>query len=387
MKSAKCLGEISEKNGEASTTPFYHRVIDNFLPEDTLKEVIERHRETEFYEKHSDLFHFLQSNELKNEKQFSSFLGLVRNEMQKDLSYLNKKVEEEEMDLFASIYDPGHYLLPHDDCITQRVLAFSFYLNSPLEEAENVENSGNTHSKENGHLALYDKDGRTVVRRVEPVANRLVIFEVSSRSYHEVEMMRIGRRAALTGWLRAKNYNPQTIELNYITNKYWIFHFEYAISIDLKPSHPELSSIKECNTKEYIAKAKKELDKLEWRKRLNCMYGSLEEPAEEDAEIVKIPLDVTIVQGDIQDMLVAKVKKGAYMLLNDPFNDASDALAILSLYNGTINVVNDSGILVGTIDKPGYYIWPASGNIFIPPSDSAGYFIAYRINTHKQEDE
>ncbi|KAI5188767.1 prolyl 3-hydroxylase /prolyl 3,4-dihydroxylase [Nematocida minor] len=390
--------QTQEKTNEGaaySTTPFYHRVVDGFLPQEVLSSVLEMYKESEFYEKHSDLFHFYQTNELKNEKRYQPFLNMVKNEMKKDLQNINKEVHSPEMDLFASFYAPGHFLLPHDDCVSQRVLAFSFYLNSTEDEnsaanssaspsealqsaAENKENS-ETCCKKNGKLVLYAQDGKTVAKRIATAANRLVIFEVSGKSYHEVEMMTAGRRSAFTGWMRSKEHRPKSIELSYHRNRYWFFHMEYMINVDLKNA-PVLSSMDECNTSEYIQKTKEVLEGLEWKRRLNCIYGSIDEPEEDEGGLTEIALNVTAVTGKTVDSMVGRINKESYLLLNDPFNTKSDFLVVLSLYNGDINIVNPEGDLVGSIKKPGYYIWPAPGALFIPPSESEGYIVAYRMN-------
>ncbi|KAH9386323.1 prolyl 3-hydroxylase /prolyl 3,4-dihydroxylase [Nematocida major] len=358
------------------TAPFYHRVVDDFLPCSVFQEVVESAKNSRYFEKHSDLFHFYQTNELKDDAKFKQFLSILRESMSADLERIQRPVHGEEMTLFGSFYNPGHFLLPHDDCVEKRVLAFSFYLNDPSEESEEKEEKQEAPKGPNGELALYEEDGIALAKEIAPRPNRLVIFEVSGKSYHEVKMMTKGYRMALTGWLMSEKCNPESITLPCPRNRYWVFNAEESISIDL-PKSPQLSALDTCNDQEWVSNATRVLNSLSWKRRLNCIYTSLEEP--DTASEIPIGL-LAIMWKDLVDVLVAKVSPGGYLLLNDPFNEKSDALAVLSLYEGPICIVDEHGEQVGTIEAPGYYVWPASGALFVPPCNKEGFIVAYRFN-------
>lgn len=92
------------------------------------------------------------------------------------------------------VYLERHYLLPHADHREHegRSIAFAYYVASP--------GSG-------GELELYACTRRAgaivrtrVARRIEPVANRLVLFDVSADSLHRVAEVRSGARQSVAGW-------------------------------------------------------------------------------------------------------------------------------------------------------------------------------------------
>ncbi|HEV7554754.1 MAG TPA: 2OG-Fe(II) oxygenase [Kofleriaceae bacterium] len=99
-------------------------------------------------------------------------------------------------DMRAYAYHPGHYLLPHSDHHDQswRSLAFAYYAPSP-------------HPPEGGELELFAcrVDAGAIVettsaRVIEPRANRLVVFDVSDVSLHQVREVVAGLRVSLAGW-------------------------------------------------------------------------------------------------------------------------------------------------------------------------------------------
>lgn len=103
-------------------------------------------------------------------------------------------------DLRGFAYGPGHYLLPHTDHVdvtaggSPRALAYACYLPSPEPPV-------------GGELELYrcahDGDALTVTepaRTIAPVANRLVVFDVSPVSLHQVREVLAGLRISLAGW-------------------------------------------------------------------------------------------------------------------------------------------------------------------------------------------
>ncbi len=95
------------------------------------------------------------------------------------------------IDMRAYAYRPGHYLLPHTDHQDglSRRLAYAYYLPSPDAPA-------------GGELELFElhADATPSAKLIEPVANRLVIFEVSDRSLHQVREVLGGLRLSLAGW-------------------------------------------------------------------------------------------------------------------------------------------------------------------------------------------
>lgn len=99
-------------------------------------------------------------------------------------------------DMRAFGYGPGQYLLPHTDHQESvgRALAYVFYLHTSPD-------------LEGGELALFHCEfsgdevvATTLAKLIEPKMNRLVLFEVSPRSLHEVREVTAGLRLSLAGW-------------------------------------------------------------------------------------------------------------------------------------------------------------------------------------------
>ncbi|HLL25411.1 MAG TPA: 2OG-Fe(II) oxygenase, partial [Kofleriaceae bacterium] len=103
------------------------------------------------------------------------------------------------VDMRAYAYRPGHYLLPHTDHQEglARVLAYAYYLPSPEPPV-------------GGELELFacTLDAGEIVRVepgcvLTPRANRLVVFDVSAASLHQVREVLGGLRISLAGWFYA----------------------------------------------------------------------------------------------------------------------------------------------------------------------------------------
>ena len=99
------------------------------------------------------------------------------------------------VDLRSYVYVPGSYLLPHADSRTSigRLVAFAFYIY--------------TQGCEGGELELFtcemaDNDvmRATPAQRIIPRDNRIVMFDVTNASLHQVREVLAGNRVSLTGW-------------------------------------------------------------------------------------------------------------------------------------------------------------------------------------------
>jgi len=99
-------------------------------------------------------------------------------------------------DMRAYAYRVGHYLLPHADHQDGlgRALAFAYYLPSP-EPPVGGELELFACRLDNGELVSTVPD-----RRIEPRGNRLVVFDVSEVSLHQVCEVLGGLRISLAGW-------------------------------------------------------------------------------------------------------------------------------------------------------------------------------------------
>lgn len=100
------------------------------------------------------------------------------------------------VDLRSYVYLAGSYLLPHSDCRADvgRALAYAFYL-LPADACRGGELELFACTLENGDVAAT-APGPTI----SPVANRLVVFDVSPVSLHQVREVLSGARVSLSGW-------------------------------------------------------------------------------------------------------------------------------------------------------------------------------------------
>ena len=119
---------------------------------------------------------------------------------------------------------------PHDDSLDRRAIAFVIYL-TPNWNAVSARCFPTLLYKrcvklqtDGGELALYDADSHTrrpksVVKRLPPTFNSLVIFPVATNTWHAVdEVLADGhKRLSLNGWFHADDARaslpPESAEL------------------------------------------------------------------------------------------------------------------------------------------------------------------------------
>ncbi len=99
-------------------------------------------------------------------------------------------------DMRSYAYRAGHYLLPHSDHQDglSRALAYAYYLPSP-EPPQGGELELYRCEAERGALISTES-----ARLIEPRGDRLVVFDVSDVSLHQVREVLAGLRISLAGW-------------------------------------------------------------------------------------------------------------------------------------------------------------------------------------------
>jgi len=178
--------------------PFPHWIIEDFLPVIEAVDLIKALRKEKFFLKEADLFTFYQTNDLKSvkNKTLQEFNYYLCHEFAQELEKITKsKIKRDCIDISGNLYQNTNYLLPHDDRLEHRSFAFLYYL-SDLEK------------KDGGVLALYDtkkisraETPNKVAKRIIPKFNTMVIFQVSNKSFHEIEeLLHDKQRLALSGW-------------------------------------------------------------------------------------------------------------------------------------------------------------------------------------------
>lgn len=178
----------------ANNQPFSHLELPHFVKQEKIIALLQALSKEQFSPHHSDLFQFSQTADLlySDDGIIKEFISIFSSppllHFMKNISKLKLNGR---IDLFGSIYQDTDFLLPHDDQLAGRKIAFMLYLND-LEE------------KDGGALALYgskNKSATTVAKRFIPKAGTLVFFEVSQLSFHTVEeMLTDTQRITLSGW-------------------------------------------------------------------------------------------------------------------------------------------------------------------------------------------
>lgn len=184
-----------------SAAPFPHLVIDDFAEEDQLPALFELLEEEAVEPRRSDLFSF----DATAPEPATAELRALRDELAQVLGPPLSRLVGRELtraDLRAYAYRPGDHLLPHTDHQQRlgRVIAYAYYLPSP-------------EPPQGGELELFscrrevsasdENDDLCEIRSakvIEPVANRIVLFEVGDLSLHQVREVTSGMRLSLAGW-------------------------------------------------------------------------------------------------------------------------------------------------------------------------------------------
>lgn len=200
--------------------PFTHYKIDNFLDDKDFNSISNIYDGLQFYEKHTDLFKFLQTNELKTDSSLDFFKNNLL-DLAKNIDLPNI----DDIDLFASFYRKGDYLLCHDDLIGNRQYAFSYY----LEDFQ----SG-------GELIFFNSNADKEMVRLNVEKNTLVVFQVSSISFHEVNICESEGRKAFTGWFNYEKERDILPHKNFVYERLFI-----KIDSDLVPLSVDIN--KEIN--------------------------------------------------------------------------------------------------------------------------------------------
>jgi len=175
--------------------PFPHLVFDDFVPAGALPELLAVLEDEPVERYEGDIFVF----EASALEPATPALRAVRDAFASVLSPPLSRITGRPLrraDMRAYAYRVGHYLLPHSDHQEDlgRAVAYAYYLPSP-EPPSGGELEMFACRAENGELVSTDS-----ARLIEPAPNRLVVFEVSVVSLHQVREVLDGLRISLAGW-------------------------------------------------------------------------------------------------------------------------------------------------------------------------------------------
>jgi len=188
----------TEKIPQIHKLPFPHVIVKDFLDEQTLDLVTYALAGLEYDFDESDLFNYLSFGLTEVDH---PVINILRDDLG-DETWRAKVAERfgvkslSKIDMSAYVYGLGSFLLPHDDQVEGRIIAYSLH----LTDVEMTEKMG-------GALDLYEADvsgASKLVKSIIPEYNSLIMFEVSDKSWHQVnEVLEDIQRLTVTGWYHA----------------------------------------------------------------------------------------------------------------------------------------------------------------------------------------
>ena len=179
-----------------SAEPFPHVIVDDFVAAGRLDELLAILEDEAVDRYEGDIFRFEASAPEPTTQSFRELRDAFAAALAPALSRITGKLVKR-VDMRAYAYRPGHYLLPHSDHREglTRALAYAYYLPSP-EPPRGGELELFACRVEHGEIVATDS-----ARVIEPRGNRLVVFDVSDVSLHQVREVLGGMRISLAGWL------------------------------------------------------------------------------------------------------------------------------------------------------------------------------------------
>jgi 2-oxoglutarate-Fe(II)-dependent oxygenase superfamily protein len=174
--------------------PFPHVVLDDLLPEAEVAALRAAVAREPHFPNSAPFFEFMASRQPLAQPELRAFTAAL-DEARPFVARVTGKALGR-VELRSYVYLAGSFLLPHNDAgaDARRQVAFAYYL---------LPRAGST----GGELELFDctLEGEELVAaasalRIAPEENRMVLFDVSHVSLHQVREVLSGARASLSGW-------------------------------------------------------------------------------------------------------------------------------------------------------------------------------------------
>lgn len=175
--------------------PFPYVVLDDLVSPETLAELLVAVSQEPHYPNRGEIYDFMASSPEVAHPTLRAFQAALGSPATLAAVRAISGRPVASVDLRSYVYVPGSYLLPHADSRASigRLVAFAFYIY--------------TTDCTGGELELFtcEMAGDEVVhatpaQRIEPRPNRIVMFDVTARSLHQVREVLAGNRVSLTGW-------------------------------------------------------------------------------------------------------------------------------------------------------------------------------------------
>lgn len=179
----------------ATATPFPHIVLRGFFREEKIAPVERALRLQPFTRTAADLYQFSRTPDFQrlSDRALRAFHSLFRSPaFINHIGTMTAVPLSGTIDMAGFLYQDTDYLLPHDDRLHGRAIAYILNLSKGFT------------TKDGGQLQLFatkhDKPAR-VVKTIPPTPNTLVLFKVTPRSFHQVaEVLSRKKRFSIAGW-------------------------------------------------------------------------------------------------------------------------------------------------------------------------------------------
>lgn len=210
--------KFNDNNVKLYSKPFKICIISELLGNSAFTDqLVDEMAQMEWHRKQMDLYEFHQTTDLANlppnaKPALKAFYNMLQNELlpwMKEITGLPLT----RISASCSMYNYGDYLLVHDDLLSDRQIAFVYYLSPWFNEW--TEQMG-------GALELFGTDPLTnqpkypIVRKFSPRNNQFVFFRVCKESFHQVGEVTnlVYPRLSINGWF----HGPATIDGNSIVS-------------------------------------------------------------------------------------------------------------------------------------------------------------------------
>jgi len=177
--------------------PFPHLVLRDFFLPQKAEEVLRALTKEQWTPKHADLFSFQQTHDLQSSRNpiMQEYYHFFSSKAFRDLiASITNTHPLRSIDAAGQIYSSGDYLLPHDDRLEGRKIAYVLNLTKGFA------------ARDGGQLDFFAVNPKTghptaIVRSFTPRFNTLILFKVSPRSFHQVrEVITDKQRISIGGW-------------------------------------------------------------------------------------------------------------------------------------------------------------------------------------------
>uniref|UniRef100_A0A1B0DFW2 uS12 prolyl 3-hydroxylase n=1 Tax=Phlebotomus papatasi TaxID=29031 RepID=A0A1B0DFW2_PHLPP len=213
---AKCSPYCDAKSGiDLRIYPFKLCTLQDFVSEEDgienlMNEIV---NEVEWKRLHTDFLEFHQSPDLSSviSDYLREFYLYLRDEV---MSWMERLTGEKLTHVSAScsLYNTGDRLLIHNDCVSDRRIAYVFYL-SPWEVVKTWTDSMG------GALELFKEDRENMpnfppIAKIFPRNNQFLFFHVNSKSWHQVgEVLSFDYpRVTINGWFHGPGKKHPIVE-------------------------------------------------------------------------------------------------------------------------------------------------------------------------------